>query len=207
MRLRNQRQYDGTPIAPKVFATSSLDDLMKCRTDRLDARANNVDVVSLGQVFKNARSEHESRWSDLRFDLAERDHARVWIGIIALVSTTACALALLIATLGAFAGVASGETESSQTAPPSSVQRRTYEGMITDAHCGAKHSADMGKTAADCTRACVHGGERFALVDNEAAYLLDGDLVALKRAAGQRVRILGTLNGNTISVASVSAPS
>jgi hypothetical protein len=145
--------------------------------------------------------------ADMICIVAERVYARTWIGIIALVSTTACALALLIATLGAFAGVASGETESGPVGPSSSVQPHAYEGMITDAHCGAKHSADMGRAAADCARACVRGGEPFALVDGEATYLLDGDLVALKRVAGQRVRVLGTLNGNTISVVSVSAPS
>jgi hypothetical protein len=161
---------------------------MKRRTSALDARADRARIVSSMRIVAPAR-------------------ARIWIDIIALVSTTACALALLLATLGAFAGVASGETESGQATLTSSVQPHVYEGMITDAHCGAKHSADMGKTAADCTRACVHSGEPFTLVDGEAMYLLDGDLVALKRVAGQRVRILGTLNGNTISVASVSAPS
>jgi hypothetical protein len=75
--------------------------------------------------------------------------------------------------------------------------------MITDAHCGAKHSAAIGKAAADCVRVCVHGGEQFALIDGEAIYLLDGDLVALKKVAGERVRIVGTLSGNKISVASV----
>jgi hypothetical protein len=129
--------------------------------------------------------------------------ARIWIEIIALVGTMACALALLIATLGAFAGAASGATEPGQAGSSSATRPHIYEGLITDARCGAKHSAAIGKTAANCTRVCVHGGEQFALVDGEAIYLLDGDLAALKRVAGQRVRIVGTLSGNKISVASV----
>jgi hypothetical protein len=129
--------------------------------------------------------------------------ASFWIEIIALVGTMACALALLIATLGAFAGAASGATEPAQAGSSSAIRPHVYEGLITDTRCGAKHSAAIGKTAANCARVCVHGGAQFALVDGEAIYPLDGDLVALKRVAGQRVRIVGTLSGNKISVASV----
>jgi len=49
----------------------------------------------------------------------------------------------------------------------------------------------------------VHGGEQFVLVDGDAVYLLEGDWVVLKRVAGQRVRIVGTLSGRRISVRSV----
>jgi hypothetical protein len=49
----------------------------------------------------------------------------------------------------------------------------------------------------------VYAGEQFVLVDGETTYVLDGDVVALKRVAGQRVRIVGTLNGKKISVTSV----
>lgn len=80
---------------------------------------------------------------------------------------------------------------------------QSYEGMITDTHCGAKHSAAMGQTAANCTLACVHAGEQFVLVDGDAVYLLEGDMIALKQVAGQRVKIVGTLNGTKISVRSV----
>ena len=75
--------------------------------------------------------------------------------------------------------------------------------MITDTHCGAKHSAAIGKAAADCARVCVHGGEHFALVEGDSVYVLEGDTDALKRMAGERVRIIGSLNGNTIAVFSV----
>jgi hypothetical protein len=59
--------------------------------------------------------------------------------------------------------------------------------------------------AADCTRVCVRSGESFALVDGDKAYTLAGEPAALKRVAGQRVKIVGTLNGDTISVAAVGA--
>jgi hypothetical protein len=88
--------------------------------------------------------------------------------------------------------------------PASSLQ--SYEGIVTDTKCGAKHSTSVGKDAADCTRVCVHGGEQFALVDGDKAFVLACESARLKRVAGERVKILGTLNANTISVASVVSP-
>jgi hypothetical protein len=106
----------------------------------------------------------------------------------------ACVLAIVIATLGA-AAIAEQSVQPQQT----------YEGVVTDTRCGAKHSAAIGKTAADCTRACVHGGAEFALVDGDKIYRLEGDQMLLKRAAGQRVKVVGTLNGDRLTVTSISA--
>lgn len=148
---------------------------------------------------------------------------RFWVEMLAIVSLIACASALVIATVGGSAGAAADEPESAHAAEPkqsSSTQTspvqssseaappqpQNYDGVITDTRCGAKHSAAIGQSAADCTRACVHGGERFALVDGDRTYALEGESEALKHAAGERVRIVGTLSGSTISVASVRAP-
>ena len=90
-----------------------------------------------------------------------------------------------------------------QAESSSAMQGEKYEGVITDTHCAARHSAAIGLSAADCTRACVHGGDQFALVDGDNVYVLDGDAAALKKMAGQRVHIAGTLNGNKISVSAV----
>jgi hypothetical protein len=129
--------------------------------------------------------------------------ARFWIETIGLVCGIACALALLFALLGAVAGAAAGEPESGQRESPSAVRLQTFEGLITDTQCGARHAAAIGKAPADCTRACVHGGEQFALVDGDALYVIEGDPLMLKAAAGQRVRVSGILNGKKISVTSV----
>lgn len=75
--------------------------------------------------------------------------------------------------------------------------------MVTCSRCGAKHSAKLGKTATDCTLACVHSGGSFALVDGDKTYQLDGDLAVLKKIAGQRARIMGVAHGSTIKVESV----
>jgi hypothetical protein len=129
--------------------------------------------------------------------------ARFWIETIGLVCGIACALALLFALLGAVAGAAAGEPESGKGVSPSAVRLQTFEGLITDTQCGARHAAAIGKAPADCTRACVHGGEQFALVDGDALYVIEGDPLMLKAAAGQRVRVSGILNGKKISITSV----
>lgn len=130
---------------------------------------------------------------------------RVWIEMVILGTVTACVIALLIASLGAVAGAAVGGAAPSQTNRAET--EKAYEGMVTCSRCGPKHSPDLARTAEVCVRVCVHGGASFALIDSDSLYLLDGDLDALKRVAGQRVRILGTLNGKTIKVASVAAES
>jgi hypothetical protein len=137
---------------------------------------------------------------------------RVWIEIVLLGAAIACALALLIATLGAAAGAAvDGLAVQQQTpipnesAPPETpTSEHTYEGMVTCSRCKAKHSAAMGRAADVCVRVCVHGGAQFALVNADSFYLLDGNLGALKKVAGERVRLVGNLTGNTIRVQSVN---
>ena len=140
---------------------------------------------------------------------------RVWVEIVIVGTMIACALAILIATLGAAAGAAAGATEpqQSQTPQPRPIQapaapavaEQSYEGMLTCSRCGARHSAALGRTAADCVRICVHGGATFSLIDGDKTYVLDGDLNALKKVAGQRVHIVGAMNDSTIRVSSVKA--
>ena len=131
-------------------------------------------------------------------------HLRPWILVAALCTGIVCVLAYSLTRPEPVTTVAAAEPASGVQSSGLPVQ--TYEGIITDTRCGAKHSATVGMSAADCTRACVHSGESFALVDGETAYRLKGDQAALKRAAGERVKVVGTLDGNTISVASVVAP-
>jgi len=128
---------------------------------------------------------------------------RLWLEIVLLGTAIACVLALLFATLGAAAGVAEGQ-EAKQL-PANLVHEQTYDGIVTCSRCGARHSAKLAQTATVCARVCVHGGASFALVDAEDTYLLDGDLNALKKLAGQRAHVVGALNGKTIRIVSVVA--
>jgi hypothetical protein len=120
---------------------------------------------------------------------------------------SAFAVFLLIGAWGAEASLASrGVLEAGQSGAASSIPPRSYEGVVTDTHCGAKHSAAIGDTAAECTIRCMRAGEQFLLVVGDSSYLLEGDPQALKQAAGRRVKITGTLNGGKISVTSIAAP-
>jgi hypothetical protein len=126
-------------------------------------------------------------------------------GIVVLSLAVASALALVIEVPGTFRGSAatSPPTQASEPSAGRGLQG-TYEGMVTDSRCGAKHQSSIGKTATDCTRACVHAGSQFALVDGDNTYLLEGHPTELKQAAGLRSTITGTLRGNTITVFSVA---
>jgi hypothetical protein len=139
---------------------------------------------------------------------------RFWIEIIALATMIACALALLIATLGAGAAAMGGQDVSAAPARTpqnqASVQTpggssQTYEGMVTCSRCGAKHPATMDRAASNCALMCVHGGASFALVDGEKVYQLDGNVSLLKKYAGQRAQITGIAHGNTIAVSTVAS--
>jgi hypothetical protein len=126
----------------------------------------------------------------------------IWIEIVLLAAGMACALALLLAGLGAVAAVAA---EPPAPQAQAALPQQTYEGMVTCSRCGARHSAASGKTAADCSRACIRSGSQFALVEAEKTYLLDGDMKIIKNAAGQRARIVGVARGNTITVSSIAS--
>ena len=128
---------------------------------------------------------------------------RFWIETVALGTAIACALALLIATLAAATVAVTGSGESGQATPATSTQSRTFEGMVTCSRCGEKHSAMQGATA-DCARQCVHDGAALTLVEGDQTYTLEGDLIALKKVAAQRARIVGEMRGNTIKVLSIA---
>jgi hypothetical protein len=126
-----------------------------------------------------------------------------WLEAILFGAILACVFTILIMSRGAQAAASGGAT-SAQTSDPS-VALQSYEGMVTDSRCGAKHEPAIARSATDCVRACVHAGEKFALVQGNNTYILDGDLVVIKNLAGQRARIIGTLSGDTITVSSITA--
>lgn len=84
--------------------------------------------------------------------------------------------------------------------------KQTFTGEVGDAMCGNKH---MEGTPAECTRACVSKGSKFALVVGEKVYILDTQnqaiLSTLNKQAGQKATVTGTLDGDTIEVSSVAA--
>ena len=132
---------------------------------------------------------------------------KFWFRTIALSVTAAvlCALAIAAITSTAAFGFGQRESSSQPDSAPNSAKAQTATGVLTDAHCGARHPSDSGLTAGDCARICVKQGSSWALVDGEKVYLIKGDSPYFDKLAGQRVRVLGTLQGSTIKVQSLEA--
>lgn len=130
---------------------------------------------------------------------------RVWLDIVVIGVTASLAFALILVILGAAAGAAGQEDTSPASQASSNTQ--VFDGVVTCSKCGAKHSARMGQSPARCTRVCVRSGAKFALVNGNSTYVLDGDLMLLKHFAGERVKVTGTLDGTTIHVVSAKEES
>ncbi len=86
---------------------------------------------------------------------------------------------------------------------------QTLTGEVSDAMCGAKH--DMPGKAADCTRACVKHGSKYALVVGDKVYTLETSdkavLGKLNDLAGAKAKVTGKVDGDTVNVKSVAAGS
>ena len=86
---------------------------------------------------------------------------------------------------------------------------KTFTGTITDDMCAADgHSImRMGPTDAECARMCVLAhGSQYVLLDGKTVYKLS-DQATPEKLAGQKVRVVGTLDAKTqtIQVDSISA--
>ena len=86
---------------------------------------------------------------------------------------------------------------------------QTLTGEVSDAMCGAKHA--MPGNAADCTRACIKHGSKYALVVGDKVYTLEtSDKAALGKLndlAGAKAKVTGEVDGDTVNVKSVAAGS
>jgi hypothetical protein len=106
-------------------------------------------------------------------------------------------ISLSLLALGALLAVPSAMAASPQT----------FTGTVSDAMCGAKHMME-GK-GADCLRACVKQGSKYALVVGDKVYTLDSKdkstLDQLDKLADQKASVKGTVDGDTIAVTSVAA--
>ncbi len=118
--------------------------------------------------------------------------------------TAALVLALTFTSV-AFAQKQSKKPPAKNLYTDSDSPTQTFAGMITDSYCGARHDKNLNRTSTDCARFCVHNGAKYALIDGEKTYQLQGNVMGIQRFAGQRARITGQLNGDAISVASIRA--
>ena len=83
---------------------------------------------------------------------------------------------------------------------------QTFTGKVSDAMCGAKHM--MSGDAAECARACVKNGSKYALVVGDKVYTLETkdkpSLDKLNELADKSAKVEGTASGDTIQVSSVA---
>jgi hypothetical protein len=90
--------------------------------------------------------------------------------------------------------------------PALAASKQTFTGEVGDAMCGKQH---MEGSPAECTRACVSKGSKYALVVGDKVYILDtadkAALATLDQQAGKNATVTGVLNGDTIEVSSVAA--
>lgn len=79
---------------------------------------------------------------------------------------------------------------------------KSFSGVISDSHCGAKHAA-ASADAASCVEKCVAGGAKYVLVSHGKVYQLDAQ-DKFQGMGGKQVKVTGTLNGDTLTVSSVA---
>ncbi len=78
----------------------------------------------------------------------------------------------------------------------------TFIGLVSDSNCGPRHKL-RDKSAEECTRTCQRAGAAYVLVAGEKIYRLKGDANDVGVLAGQKVRVTGTLQGDTIAVSAI----
>ncbi|MEE8177901.1 MAG: hypothetical protein V3T65_07905 [Acidobacteriota bacterium] len=85
---------------------------------------------------------------------------------------------------------------------------QTLVGVVSNTHCGLKHST-ADASGAGCVNACVNAGRgTYALVvDGSKIYQLEGGTADLKKLAGLEAKVTGNVDGMTMHVASVVAGS
>lgn len=79
---------------------------------------------------------------------------------------------------------------------------KSFTGVVSDDHCQAKHSA-ASDAAAECVKKCVSMGGKYALASKGKVYKLDPQ-DKFADFAGKRVKVMGTLSGDTITASEVT---
>jgi hypothetical protein len=62
-----------------------------------------------------------------------------------------------------------------------------------------------GKSDAECTRACVKHGAKFAIAADGKVFVLAGKTAEVDALAGKKATVTGELKGDTLTVSSIAA--
>ena len=107
--------------------------------------------------------------------------------------------------MGAMCASAQAPASNASVTTPMKMGRadaNTFVGLISDSRCGARHKLE-NKSAEECTRTCQRAGAGFVLVAGEQIFQLKGENNDVAVLAGQKAKVTGTLQGNTITVRAV----
>ena len=136
---------------------------------------------------------------------------RPWISLIGSCLLMALGAALAFAVMVAAGSAALAGRQASEdpqlTSPATSeiTPGGLYQGVVTDSRCGARHLKNSHLSPAECARICVRQGASYVLVDGNRRYKLVGSEEALDKFAGQRIRVSGIRQGETIQVNSAAS--
>jgi hypothetical protein len=80
----------------------------------------------------------------------------------------------------------------------------TMSGVISDSHCGAKHNTASAANE-KCVNGCLKGAAKPVLVSDGKVYQLDEASQSKAAAlAGKSVNVDGKVDGDTVTVSSIS---
>lgn len=139
-------------------------------------------------------------------------HRSSWVSLIGSCVLMAIGAALAFAVVVAAGSAAladrqspDSEAQGQQQAVSPAPAGENYQGVVTDSRCGARHARNSRLNPTECARLCVREGARYVLVDGNRRYKLVGSQEALEKFAGQRIRVSGTRQGETIQVSSADS--
>jgi hypothetical protein len=122
-----------------------------------------------------------------------------------LITVFGAALAFAAIVAGASVALASHqEAEGANDQPKQSehVDLVTFNGMITDSVCGARHTRYRNLSSSQCAATCIRHGAQYVLVDGDHRYALTGNKESLQKLVGTRANVTGTRDGDMIIVSS-----
>ena len=82
---------------------------------------------------------------------------------------------------------------------------QSWTGTISDSMCGASHGSTPAKA---CTTGCVKKGAKYVMVVGDKVYsIANQDNPGLAKFAGDNVKVTGSMDGTTITVAKIAKAS
>ena len=80
----------------------------------------------------------------------------------------------------------------------------SWTGVVSDSHCGLKHSKESA-AAATCVEKCVAGGGKYVFVSGKKLYQVEPQ-EKFQGMGGKDVTVTGKIEGDKITAESVEAP-